>query len=75
MGINRAVFGSESSINNSEVPRGLKIDEIWYPLKKIEIMRKKLQGVHSSLIMIEELEETRHKEATYINVIKNAIMV
>lgn len=38
-----------------------KIKETWYPRKKIEIVHKKLIGVHCSLILLEEFEESKHQ--------------
>lgn len=46
----------------------------WYPRRKIEIMKGKLEGRHPVLIMIDELEESKHGKAEYFKVLKNALV-
>jgi DNA-dependent protein kinase catalytic subunit len=46
----------------------------WYPRKKIEIMKAKLEGRHPVLIMIDELEESKHGKTEYFKVLKNALI-
>ena len=46
---------------------------LWYPKKKIEIVRKKLMGEKSSKIMLEELTDTRHLRSQHYNMIKEAV--
>ena len=45
----------------------------WYPRKKIEIMKAKLEGKHPVLIMLSELEETKHAKKEYYEALKNAL--
>ena len=44
-----------------------------YPRRKIDIMRKKLIGIHCSTIMIEELAETKHKREKFFPLLKEVI--
>ena len=37
-------------------------------------MRKKLIGIHNSEIMIEELEDTKHRKEVYYPMIRQAIL-
>jgi len=52
----------KSSVGDSSVEESMKRNKeyIWYPMKKIDIVRKKLIGMHCSLILMEEIEESRH---------------
>jgi len=50
-----------------------KLQETWYSRKKIEIVLKKLIGVHCSLILLEEFDDSRHCNAKYAETIKKAI--
>jgi len=45
----------------------------WYPKKKLEFVRDKLEGKSSSLIMIEELKDTRHIKQGYIKKVNEII--
>lgn len=58
----------KSSVGDSSVEESMKRNKeyIWYPMKKIDIVRKKLIGMHCSLILMEEIEESRHQKGTYI---------
>ena len=46
----------------------------WYPRKKIEIMKAKLEGRHPVLIMVDELEESKHGKAEYFKVLRNVLV-
>ncbi|CAD8069351.1 unnamed protein product [Paramecium sonneborni] len=50
-----------------------RIKETWYPRKKIDIVHKKLIGVHCSLILLEEFDESRHQSARYADNLRKAI--
>lgn len=50
------------------------MEGIWYPLKKIDILRKKLIGVNSMMILIEELDDTQHYQRKYYKRLREAIL-
>ncbi|CDW71353.1 dna-dependent protein kinase catalytic subunit [Stylonychia lemnae] len=45
----------------------------WYPRKKIEVMKDKLNGLNPVRIMAKELQDSKHEKKPYFKVILNAI--
>ncbi len=57
-----------------EAEAGQEVKEIkWYPRKKMQIMRQKLEGRHPVLVMIDELADSKHGQAPYFPVLKDAL--
>ena len=46
----------------------------WYPIKKIERMKDKLEGVNSSKVMMRELIDSIHYNQDYFNELKKALV-
>lgn len=64
-----------SAAGSMPVEASLEYEEIaWYPKKKIDVVKKKLLGYKSTIIMIEELEDApRHRRETYLVNIKRVV--
>lgn len=45
----------------------------FYPKKKIEVVKSKLNGVHPSKILARELRDSKHGKAPYFNRLCHAI--
>jgi len=46
----------------------------WYPQKKIDQMKAKLEGKNSALIMVSELADSTHREKDYYPMLKKALL-
>jgi DNA-dependent protein kinase catalytic subunit len=46
----------------------------WYPQKKIDRMKDKLEGKNSAYVMMKELNDSQHKDKEYFSQIKLALV-
>eukprot|EP00831_Metopus_contortus_P042368 TRINITY_DN33549_c0_g1_i1.p1 TRINITY_DN33549_c0_g1~~TRINITY_DN33549_c0_g1_i1.p1 ORF type:complete len:139 (+),score=28.51 TRINITY_DN33549_c0_g1_i1:97-513(+) len=63
-----------SSAASDVYKRQVHGDTKWYPRKKIEVMRAKLEGRHPVLIIIDELAESEHGARPYFPRLKNSLI-
>ena len=66
--------GEKESLNQKEVINKLEEKIEWYPQKKIDRMKDKLEGKNSAQVMMRELTDSIHYQKDYFSQLKNALV-